>query len=285
MRFSNHKTADAAAPKKLTRIATAHESQLPMFQPSRRPATIVKRHHETAFGSITVSGKLGQGHRDLLDALLLHREKKHFKDGGRLSVLVDPYQIRKAISAGRTPLPYNYIHKLLEDMRQARVEMIWDDGKQHHRMTEGIIALFEEASSKPVTHGTCNFAHRDDDGGDSDRRAMLKVTFSKAMTYLLRDDQNIHYKLAPIVSLTHGLSQAIARYCLSHTSVHETFEGICARVGFDTGSKNPSAARKAKMELLIDAAALAALGVEVKENGSVHHTGSRGDRVTHIPGK
>ncbi|MBU2842580.1 hypothetical protein [Acidithiobacillus thiooxidans] len=191
----------------------------------------------------------------------------------RLSVLVDPYRLRKAISAGRTMLPYAHIEKLLEDLRTAKVEMTWQDGNRHYRLHEGIIAGFVEASSKPVASGT--FAQRDEEGCDQDHRSMLKITFGQAMTQMFLEDQSIHYPLASVVSMKHGLSQAIARYCLSHESVHETFDGICARVGFDLDGKAPRTVRSAKEKLRDDAAMLATMGIEVRTNGGVHRKSGR----------
>lgn len=266
----------------LPRIAVAHESQLPVFQPTRRPAPLVRHRCETPYGTVTVTGRLGQGHRDLLDAILFCREKIHIVDD-RLSVMVDPYQLRKAISAGRTMLPYAHIHKLLRDLRLAEVEMEWRSTKRSYRSMDAIIAtVVESTATKRVAMGT--FAQRGEDGTDKDHRDMLKITFGQGMTRLLRDDHNVHYALGTVVGMKHGLSQAIARYCLSHREVHEGFDGICERVGFNAGRKTTSASRKAKMELVDDAAALATLGIHIHPNGSVHRRGS-GSGVTHIPGR
>ncbi|MEY2333098.1 hypothetical protein [Acidithiobacillus ferrianus] len=270
MKTSNLRRSKEQLP--LPRIAVAHESQVPMFQPTRRPVTLSRYVRETPYGTVTITGKLGQGHRDLLDAMLLHSEKVNIRDG-RMNALVDPYQIRKAISAGRTMLPYAHIEKLLEDLRTAKVEMTWQDGNRHYRLQEGIITGFVEASSKPVASGT--FAQRDANGCDQDHRDMLKITFGQGMTQMLMEDQKIHYPLAPVVGMKHGLSQAIARYCLSHKAVHETFEGICARVGFDLDGKAPRTVRNAKEELRDDAAALATMGIEVRACGSVHRKAGR----------
>lgn len=265
----------------LPRIAVAHESQLPVFQPTRRPAPLVRQRWETPYGTVTVTGRLGQGHRDLLDAILFCREKIHIVDD-RLSVMVDPYQLRKAISAGRTMLPYAHIHKLLRDMRLAEVELAWRSAKRSYRSTDAIIAtVVESTATKRVAMGT--FAQRGEEGTSKDHRDMLKITFGQGMTRLLRDDHNIHYALDTVVGMKHGLSQAIARYCLSHREVHEGFDGICERVGFNAGRKSTSAVRKAKMELLDDAASLATLGIHVHANGSVHRLA--GLHVTHIPGR
>ncbi|MBU2762227.1 hypothetical protein [Acidithiobacillus caldus] len=203
-----------------------------------------------------------------------------------MSVMVDPYRLRKAISAGRTMLPYAHIHKLLRDLRLAEVEMEWHSTKRSYRSTDAIIAtVVESTATKRVATGT--FAQRSEDGVDKDYRDMLKITFGQGMTRLLRDDHNVHYALNTVVGMKHGLSQAIARYCLSHREVHERFDGICERVGwvgFNAGRKTASASRKAKMELLDDAAALATLGIHVHPNGSVHRRGP-GSGVTHIPGR
>ncbi|MBU2842578.1 hypothetical protein [Acidithiobacillus thiooxidans] len=65
----------------LPRIAVAHESQVPMFQPTRRPVPLSRYVRETPYGTVTITGKLGQGHRDLLDSILFHRENFNIRDG------------------------------------------------------------------------------------------------------------------------------------------------------------------------------------------------------------
>lgn len=244
-------------------VCVAHESKLPVFQPNRRPLRVWQQCLDTAHGSVTVTGKLGQGHRDVLDAVIACCERSKFEDE-RLAVLVDPYKLRKMVSSGRNSgmFPYDHIRRLLRDLRSA--EVVMDMPALQLRVTDGILADFEESAitkeSKPWEFQTTS----------GSPRPMLKVTFGKNWTRMLARDLSVVYRLPIVIGMRHGASQATARYCLSHREVHDTLDGILMKIGYDLTGKTPRAVNKVKAEIRCDAEALAALGVIITENGMVH---------------
>ncbi len=56
-----------------------------------------------------------------------------------------------------------------------------------------------------------------------------------------------------------------------HREVHDTLDGILAKVGYDTTGKTLRAVNKTKSEIRSDAEALAALGGILTEKDTVHH--------------
>ena len=244
-------------------VCVTHESKLPVFQPTRRPSRVRQQRFDTAYGSVTVTGKLGQGHRDVLDAVMACAERSKVEDG-RLSVLVDPYQLRKTVSSGRGGgmFPYDHIRRLLRDLRTAEVDM--DMPALRLRVTDGILADFEESA---ITKASEPWEFQTTSGGP---RPMLKVTFGKNWTRMLAMDLSVVYQLPIVIGMRHGASQATARYCLSHRKVNDTLDGILVKIGYDPIGKTPRAVNKVKAEIRSDAKALAALGVTITENGTVH---------------
>ena len=244
-------------------VCVAHESKLPVFQPTRRPSRVRQQRFDTAHGSVTVTGKLGQGHRDVLDAIIACAERSKVDDG-RLGVLVDPYQLRKMVSSGRDGgmFPYDHIRRLLRDLRTAEVDM--DMPALQLRVTDGILADFEESA---ITKEPEPWEFQTTSGSP---RPMLKVTFGKNWTSMLAMDLSVVYRLPIVIGMRHGASQATARYCLSHREVHDTLDGILVKIGYDPTGKTPRAVNKVKAAIHSDAEALAALGVTITENGTVH---------------
>ena len=244
-------------------VCVTHESKLPVFQPTRRPSRVRQQRFDTAYGSVTVTGKLGQGHRDVLDAVMACAERSKVEDG-RLSVLVDPYQLRKMVSSGRNGgmFPYDHIQRLLRDLRAA--EVVMDMPALQLRVTDGILADFEESA---ITKESEPWAFQTMSGGP---RPMLKVTFGKNWTRMLKKDLPVVYHLPIVIGMRHGASQATARYCLSHREVNDTLDRILVKIGYDSTGKTPRAVNKVKAEIRSDAKALAAVGVTITESGTVH---------------
>lgn len=244
-------------------VCVAHESKLPVFQPTRRPSRVRQQRFDTAHGSVTVTGKLGQGHRDVLDAVIACCERSKLEDG-RLAVLVDPYQLRKMVSSGRDGgmFPYDHIRRLLRDLRTA--EVVMDMPALKLRVTDGILADFEESA---ITKEPESWEFQTKSGG---RRPMLKVTFGKNWTRMMIMDLSVVYRLPIVIGMRHGASQATARYCLSHRKVHDTLDGVLMKIGYDMTGKTPRAVNKVKSEIRSDAEALAALGVMLTEKDTVH---------------
>lgn len=271
-RRSSKKQSSAPAKAAKPPICVTHESKLPVFQPTRRPSQIRQQCIETAYGSVTITGKLGQGHRDVLDAVMACAEGGKTVNG-QLSVLVDPYQLRKMVSIGHDGglFPYAHIRRLLRDMRMAEVDMVMP--ALNLRVIDGILASIEESHITKESQ-PWEFQAKPDEMTrpmlPNGHRPMLTITFGKNWTRMLATDLPVAYRLPIIIAMRHGASQATARYCLSHQEVHDTMDGILVKIGYDPDSKTPRAVQKVKAELRQDAEALAALGVILTDKDTVH---------------
>ena len=94
--------------------ATVHENRYSIFQPTDRPVEktfIVQAKN----GTIKITGKLGQPHKDILEFIKHNHIKYGYTKDGRLAFLIDLYQLRKLL--GRKNL-YNYetLNRLFEDL-------------------------------------------------------------------------------------------------------------------------------------------------------------------------
>ncbi len=68
--------------------------RIPIFAATRRPSTVKEFHVETPWGSATITGKLGQQHRDMLDAMRMIAEKEQMTHDGRMHLKIDPAKLR-----------------------------------------------------------------------------------------------------------------------------------------------------------------------------------------------
>ncbi|MCE1183750.1 MAG: ABC transporter ATPase, partial [Rhodocyclales bacterium] len=75
-----------------------------LFQPSIRPVARKGEWLETAWGRCKVTGRLGQRHADMLEAVLFCAERRKNEDAGTIKLLVDPARVRKVLSDKRYSL-------------------------------------------------------------------------------------------------------------------------------------------------------------------------------------
>lgn len=98
--------------------ATAREHRLRLFQPTRRPQGLNHVELVTPWGRIFVSGRLGQGHADVLDAICFHAERRVDMEDGRIKLLVDPARVRRTCGIGGEQL-----EKLARELREATIHI------------------------------------------------------------------------------------------------------------------------------------------------------------------
>lgn len=243
-------------------VCVTYESKLPIFQPSRTPKYTEEWEGKWGTASVSVRGKLGQGHRDVLDSLWFGSEAARMSADETLRVLIDPYRLRRHVSSGRSVLPYEHVTNLLRDLVEAEVDIDIPPLKLH--ITDGILSGFEESPvTKPPPKGAEAI-------GILAPRHMLQVSFTRDWTQLLKSDLKVNYSLKHVIGLRHGASQAIARYCLSNKDVNDTLDGLFEKVRYDTTGKTRSAVYKTKAEIRSDRSALHALGITITETDTVH---------------
>lgn len=235
-----------------------HASRLPIFPPTRRP-TLSTWEFNTPWGEGVVTGRLGQMHRDLIDAARMEAERRVVDHTGALHLLIDPARLRAAL--GWDTVTYHQIEDRLEDMRIAKVSTtIRATGL---RVREGIVSSYAMAAAQPPERGE-KVRHLAKPNGQA-QAALLhggglwRVSFSQSWSMVLLEDHQYSYPLREVMELQHGVSQALARFCLSHKWVHEGLPSVLTKLGA-CGRQ-----RKRLSELRVDAAALRALGVDVSD--------------------
>lgn len=229
----------------------AHASRIPIFAPTRRPTARKEFKVETPWGAATITGRLGQQHRDWLDAARLVAERQESTADGRLHLLIDPAKLRVALGG----MSYRQVDEIRRDLQTALIEM-------HIKSSDVTIsgALLAEVVNSPAAGVPATRP-----GAKAEGRRYWRVSFGLAWSKLIENDLVTFIPLAQIVGMRYGISQAVARYCLTHKAVCEPLAGIAKRLG---------ATRelcKIRAELLAESAKLADVGV-----------GFDGDRVTKL---
>jgi hypothetical protein len=177
---------------------TALEARLRIFQPSQKPV-LKEIHLNTSWGTAVVKGRLGQRHADVLEAVrACALETKKIDDG--LILLVDPHEIRKRIGTGY--YSHQQMTTLLKELTEAIVSIETDDIS-----AVGHFIDYTEEAKKPVL-----------DKRGRERYWMI-VKLGKIGLQLLTDDFKLYYDPTPISKLRYGISQAVARFALTHRNV------------------------------------------------------------------
>jgi len=193
--------------RKLENIGVATESQnrLPLFEPTLRP-TYRKRVFENKYGKIVIEGRLGQAHKNLLEAILWKREVyKHIEIEGKkyLKLVYDQEKIRKYLSQGSK---YNYqrYKTLLQDMIQTYIELETDKVRIKGTL---IMEVEESLVKKPIKSKSPIIPKQ---------TPLTAVIFGAVGTALIDNELRFTYDPKPITQLDNGISQAVVRFLLTH---------------------------------------------------------------------
>lgn len=237
--------------------STVHEHRLCIFDPTRRPRHTNRAKVETSHGVILRTGKLGQAHADVLDAICYCAEKRGETQDGRIKLLVDPAKVRKAanITGGRQ------LEALVVELQAAVIEIKEpvDIACIGHIVDH--IDTATRSDGTPVTKPNPL-------GGE---RKMWRVELGKAFCKLLESDVKRWYDPTPLAQLNTGIAQAVARHVLSHSTQPPGgwhLDTLISAVG--AGSDGVSI-RNRRRELTSEAEALAKIGILLAENGRVQH--------------
>lgn len=234
--------------------ATAHQSRLQLFQPSRRPTYHSARAIETPWGAAAITGRLGQSHADVLEAICA-TALEHCWVGERLHLRVDPYRVRRVASGGRLH-SHQQLWLLMRDLRAATIDMTIRRGEAIHlRVAGGIIDEVRVRSAA----GAGAFAR-------GAPRALWRVILSAAFSALMAHDLRVAMDTYLLARLRSGISAAIARHILGHRWPPQggwVLDRMIATVGAD------GALRDSRRAVREDAAGLRALGIHL-EGGRLH---------------
>lgn len=236
-----------------------HAGRVPLFAPTVRPRAVVAWRVETSWGWAIVSGRLGQRHRDLIDAARLVAEREEWTADGRFHLLVDPAKLRAALGGDRTN--YARIREWLEDLMSAKVQMRVE--QRDINVTGCIVDTFVDSPAAPPETRP---------GAFSDGRRYWRISFNEAWGALIREDLEMRYPVLKVIEMTHGISKAVARYCLGHTKVHEELSGLMHRLADDGRLRNR------RKELLEDREALEALGISLEDDRILFDSTDKGRR-------
>lgn len=188
---------------KVTPTSTALQARVLLYQPTQRPRERQGDWLETKFGRCRVTGRLGQRHADVVEALLYVAERRREVSDGGIELLVDPARVRRTLSDHSYSL--NRIQALLRDLRSATVEIVTPE--LEHSGDRIIGGLIDHVVPSPKTR------YNPLTGG---QRNLWRVRLGIALVMLLERDLRLYYSPEPIARLQHGVSQAVARHVLTH---------------------------------------------------------------------
>jgi hypothetical protein len=236
----------------LKTTATANSIRCQVFQPTRRPVSTKGEIIKTSWGTVRVNGRLGQGHADVLDAILYCAQNKRLVGGEagmqRMQLIVDPHLVRKSAcqDSGST------LDAILEDLMQALVTL--DVPLRGIKIKGHIIEVIVKSTVTKINpmNGLL--------------RSMWQVTLASTWVKLLTEDIPVYYDPAMISQLPHGISQAISRHVFSHQFVPIggwKLDDLIKSVG------GQGRLRERRAEVMADAQFLGEMGIIVS-NGRVY---------------
>jgi hypothetical protein len=226
--------------------ATVVHSRVPIFQATRKAKRLSKWIWTTSWGSVEVTGRLGQVHRDLHDLIMTEGEKYRLGDMGDLHVLLDPAKIQRHMGIRSNP---RHLDSLLEDMRQARVTVTLKNGESS---LGGIVSVVDKKAQESAGPG-----------GFMKKRFLWQITISRTWVNVYQSNLRIRYApaLPTILALKSGYSQAMARFFLTHQGkMSLDFSKCLAYLGIIREPK------KVRLEMKRDFPLLERLGVRIEES-------------------
>lgn len=230
---------------KVTPTSTVTQARVRLYQPSQRPRLRSGDWVETSFGRCRVIGRLGQRHADLVEAILYCAEKRRDVADGGVELLVDPARLRKTLSDSR--YSFAQIEKLLAELRAATITI------ETPQFDFPIIGgLIDHVIPSPMT--------RPDPltGGE---RNLWRVRLGTALVMLLERDLSLYYDPSPIARLRYGISQAVARYILTHKTEPPGGWHLDTAIVAVAGECSSQDIRNSRRRLKEDADQLKALGL------------------------
>lgn len=227
---------------------TVSPARLQMCQPTQRPVYKTGEWVITSWGRCRISGRFGQRHQDLLDAFMWNAEKKRVTDDGGIEILIDPAKVRKTMS--KTGYSLTAIEKLIKELREITLEI--------KTPKFGIIGgLLDHVVDSEMTRP--DPLH----GGE---RPMWRARLGLAFAELLKYDAPLYYDPAPVASLQHGITQAVARHILSHTTIPNGGWDMDVLIKAVAGEVSSVAIKHRRCEIRADSEGLAALGICINDN-------------------
>jgi len=187
--------------------STVHQSRINLFQATRRPRLLSNYEVKTPWGAVSVSGKLGQKHSDVLESLLYSAENSANVEDGRIKILVDLYQVKKNAGIASS----KEVDQVIKEIMSAVVRVDFPSKSGGRCQSVGhLIDHMRHAVKKngdPVTRKSPI---------NGTPRPLWTIELGKALSDIIKHDHWIKEDPLPIAKLTSGICQAIARHVRSH---------------------------------------------------------------------
>jgi hypothetical protein len=232
---------------------TVSQHRVQLFQPTQRPIYRTAEKTETSWGSCKVTGRLGQRHADLLEAVFWVAEKQRPTEDGGIELLVDPAKLRRTLSDGGSCM--KRITQWFAELRAAAIEI--ETPRLVRSGVPCIGGLIVSVEPSPATR-------KNPFGGI---RHLMRIRIDKALVFLMENDVPIYRDPSPIARLSCGISQAIARHVLSHRPNSKNGWSIDSLIFLVGGAKpgDSISIRHRRSELKKDALALRKIGIYIEE--------------------
>jgi hypothetical protein len=164
-----------------------------------------------------------------MDAARLVAEKIVQTADGRIHLLIDAARLRAALGWRKTN--YDRMRERIDDLLDARVDLIIPargitvKGHIIDEAAEADISPPMRRCKPPLAEARSpnDFGLRS--GG------MWRITWGRVWTTLTCHDLQTRYPLWVVLEMRHGISQAVARHCFTHSNVNHPITGILSRVG------------------------------------------------------
>lgn len=196
-------------------VTTASQSRIPIFSATRRPLPVIAQKVSTPWGEGTITGRLGQAHCDFLETACETAMDSGKDEAGRIMLLLDMGAVRRGMGHNHTT---DEIVLLARDLRAAEIAVTVKAPRLEIRTDYkirdygGILDEIRILDHLNVDRRPGVFAAADTNP--------WRITFGRSWTQLMENDLPVFYRQrALITALRHGVSQAMARWALTHTKV------------------------------------------------------------------
>jgi len=192
-------------------VGTETLNRFPIFEATLRAEARTRTfENKNKHCKITVSGRLGQNHKSLLEAILYKRKfYKAYKDEEgkpHIKILYSEYEVKKHLS--KSVYSKERYKALLDDMKEAYVKIEKED-----RIIEG--KLIEDVT---ISHKYSKRTKSNLPGLKNQEIPYCVLTLGDVTTQLILEEFKFTYDPKPITTeLTSGISQAIVRYINTHS--------------------------------------------------------------------
>ena len=244
-------------------------SRLPVFAPVDRRKPVERTvSQKKPWGEVSVTGRLTQLHRSLLDAAIATALKWRATEDGGVLLVCDPYRIKRLMVT--KSWDYRWLESLLEDLRRARVRIL-ENGHEFPLVVTGVVTSYGRFAKQRLLQPG-RLSHRSDD-----RRDMIYLMISAEWWSMWRDQVLVHYaEVLPEIGRLSGLGQAVVRLCLTqqpgwHIGVDHVLRAVGAIVAGAVGPAARKRRQRARWDLRADAEGLRRVGVEVEGDTITYH--------------